>query len=153
MKLYNATLAVVIAFILSSCSLIRPEPPEINLMNLTISEVTLSHLNLIADLRIFNPNSISIDVKEVEYSLSINGTKISEGRNPKGVRVGPSEYENLNIRISTAYWEIARIVNSLQAGKEVNFVLSGLVKVGGLGVIGKTFPFERKGVIPIKGGT
>jgi LEA14-like dessication related protein len=149
MKYFHASILIIPVIFLASCSLTNPKAPEINLINLSVSEVTLSHLNLSAGLRVYNPNPIAIDVEEVEYDLSINGIKVSEGGNTEGVRIDSTGHEDINIRISTAYWEIARILNSIQTGEEVNFVFSGLVKVGGLGVVKKTFPFKREGRLPL----
>jgi LEA14-like dessication related protein len=49
-------IAVLLTIPFSSCSTMNAVPPEVNLMRLEVQDVTMSRVNLLADLRVFNPN-------------------------------------------------------------------------------------------------
>lgn len=136
---------------LPSCALKPVIAPEVSLNDLQISELSLTHANMLAGLKIFNPNSIGVTIQQVDYSLSLNGIKVSSGQSAKEVSIGAEEYGTLNLRMSSAYWDLLRIFNQVQSGKNAKFLLDGKVKVGGYGILGKTFDFKKEGDISLSG--
>lgn len=128
-----------------ACSPIKPQAPEVNLLNLSVAEITLSHVNMLADLRFFNPNQRSLTVREIEYTLTLNGTQVSEGRSFKPLTIAAGEYGSTAIRLASAHWNILRFINSVKQGESVRFVMDGFVKVGGVGLLGNTFSFKKEG--------
>ena len=152
MKKMRASLfSLLVALLLTSCAAMKPVAPEINLMGLVVDEVTLSHVNMVANLRLFNPNAVTLQVQSVEYELQLNGVKVSAGQSLRSLDIAPDDYGNLDLRLSSAYWDIFRFVNNLQQGEELDFRLTGKVRVGGLGIIGHTFNFDHEGKIPLVG--
>ncbi len=140
-----------LVMLLISCAMVQPVPPEVNLVALEVQELTLSHANMLANLRIFNPNQVALDIREVDYALFLNGIRVSSGRTAKGVSIDAEKSGEIALRLSSAYWDMLRVVNQAQAGKDIGFKILGSVKVGGFGILGKTFKFEREGAIPLEG--
>lgn len=146
--------AIVVLFLLSSLSACALKPvaaPEVSLNDLQITELSLTHANLLAGLKIFNPNSVAVKIQQVDYTLSLNGIRVSSGQSAKEVSIGAEEYGNLSLRLSSAYWDLLRIFNQVQSGKTAKFLLDGKVKVGGFGILGKTFDFKKEGDISLGG--
>ncbi len=146
--------AVVILMLfagLSACALKPVIAPEVSLADLQITELSLTHANMLAGLKIFNPNSVAVKIQQVDYTLSLNGIRVSSGQSAKEVSIGAEEYGNLNLRLSSAYWDLLRIFNQVQSGKTAKFLLDGKVKVGGFGILGKTFDFTKEGDISLGG--
>jgi len=148
-KIRDFLFGLIVALLLASCAAMQPVAPEINLMGLVVDEVTLSHVNMVASLRLFNPNAVTLQVQSVEYELELNRVKVSAGKSLRSLDIAPDDFGNLDLRLSSAYWDIFRFVNNLQQGEELDFRLTGKVRVGGLGIIGHTFNFDHEGKIPL----
>ena len=134
----------------ASCARVKPVQPEVNLMRLWVEEVTLSHVNLKADLRLFNPNDFSLNVQEVSYRLYLNGIPVSQGNSKQSVQVDPQSYGHIDLRLASAYLDIMHFLNKMQAQTGISYSLDGSVKVKGTGWGSDTFSFERQGVIPLE---
>lgn len=133
----------------SGCGGLQPIAPEINLMGLDVVDVTLSHVNLAAEVRLFNPNADKLTIKEVAYTLHLNGVKLSKGRSAREVKVDPEEYGTVTVRMSSAYWDVFRLLNKIQDNEELRFKIQGKVLVGGYGLLGQTFNFEKEGLVSV----
>lgn len=148
-RVSRAAVVACATLLLAACASVRPLPPEVNLTNLEVTDLTLSHANLMADLKIFNPNDVSVTVEQVEYALLLNDVKISAGKSLEKVRIDAGEYGETTLRLSSAYLDLWRILNQMQKGENVRFNLKGKIKVGGFGILRKAFHFSRKGNIPL----
>ncbi len=146
-KRSRSLLLILIPALLASCAMINPQRPEVNLTGLQIREATLSHLNMVADLTVFNPNNIALTVKEVDYTLQLEGVNVAEGRSLAPVEIGANESGQVQLRIATAYWDLLSLVNHMQEMDDMAFTLSGKVRIGGYKIFNKTFPFSKEGRI------
>jgi LEA14-like dessication related protein len=135
---------------LAACAIVSPLPPEVSLLNLEVTGLSLSHAALNADLRIYNPNAIAVTLKEMDYVLKLNDVEVSTGRSTKNIRIGAEEYANASLRITSAYFDLWRVLKQVGKNENVEFGLKGKVKVGGFGVLNKTFLFDRQGSIPLE---
>ncbi len=148
-KLLKIFIVAGLVCLLADCAAVKPLPPEVNLMGLEIRDITLSHVNLLADLRIYNPNSVGVTIEEMSYTLFLNNVKASAGQTYKAVKIGPQEYGNVALRLSSAYWDIMRLAREFRPGEDVPFSLAGEVKIGGLGILSKRFSFKKDGMLPL----
>lgn len=144
------TLIALSLLLLAACALVRPQQPEVNLTGLQIREATLSHLNMVADLQVFNPNDVALTVKEVDYILQLEGVEVADGQSLESVEIPARETGRVQLRISTAYWDLLNLVNRLQTSDEMTFNLDGKVRVGGYRILERTFPFSKEGRIDPK---
>ena len=135
---------------LSSCSTINAIPPEINLMRVDVQDATLSHVNLLAELRVFNPNGKAVTIQGVDYTLHLEGIKVFSGRNNLSQTIDPQEYGLLTLRLSSAYWDIIQLFNKLPNKTDVAFSMQGSIRVGGSSMFAQRFSFDKQGVIPLQ---
>jgi LEA14-like dessication related protein len=145
--LITALLTVVLS---SSCSTVKVLPPEVNLMSVDVRDVTLSHVNLLADIRVFNPNANSVAVKGVDYTLYLEGIKVFSGGNNQTIMIKPQEYGFITLRLSSAYWDIIELLNRLPDKTDVAFSMRGSVRVGSGHILSRRFSFEKEGIIPLQ---
>ena len=145
-------LLAVLFFIapLSSCSTINAIPPEVNLMKVDIQDVTLSHVNLLAELRVFNPNEKAVTIQGVDYKLHLEGIKVFSGRSNISQTVEPQKYGLFSLRLSSAYWDIIQLFNKLPNKSEVAFSMQGTIRVGESSIFAQRFSFDKQGVIPLQ---
>jgi LEA14-like dessication related protein len=142
-------LTLLTAALLNSCSTINTIPPEVNLMALEVQDVTLSHVNLLADLRIFNPNKDPVTIQGVDYTLHLEGVKVFTGRSSFTQSIEPQEYGRVSLRLSSAYWNIIELLNRLPDREEVSFSMAGSIKVGESSLFAKRYSFTKQGMIPL----
>lgn len=148
-KTINSLLpAVILLALLTSCAGIKASPPEVNLLGLQVQDVTLSHVNLLADLRVYNPNDRGMTVQGVDYVLHLNGIKIFSGRSSITADINAQEYGTIPLRLSSAYWNMLQLLNNMHANNDIDFSMAGKIKVGGFGLFGKSYPFKKEGKIP-----
>ncbi|WP_305045593.1 LEA type 2 family protein [Geoalkalibacter sp.] len=140
-------LLILMFLLVGGCATLRPEPPEVSLVGLQVQELTLSHVNMLAELSLFNPNRIGLNIEQVDYALSLNGIRVSSGKSLAPVKVAAGESANVTLRLSGSYLKILQLLNTLQKGDELKYLLDGAIKVGGLGVLGRTFPLREEGMI------
>lgn len=142
---------LLLLFLVSGCgAAVRPSPPEINLLDVRIGELTLSHANLLADLRIYNPNPVPITVEGLSYDFLLNGIRVASGQTAKEVRVGPEEYGQTSLRLSTGYLDLLQFTKGRRPGEAIKYALDGRIRIGGARVLDTVFPFLREGEIPLE---
>jgi LEA14-like dessication related protein len=135
---------------LSSCSSVNVIPPEVNLMRVDVQDITLSHVNLLADIRIFNPNDDAITIQGVDYVLHLEGVKLFSGRSIMAQTIAPEEYGHLSLRLSSTYWDIIQLLNKLPDKADVAFSMEGSIRVGKTGLFARRISFRREGMIPLQ---
>jgi LEA14-like dessication related protein len=147
----RAFIMIFLAINLVSCAGIRPEPPEVQLANLEITDVSLSHANLQATLKLFNPNNIALNIEGIKFSLFLNEIRIAKGQTAKTFLIPSEEIGEATIRLSSSFLDIFQLTRKLQNRAEVTFRIVGEVKIGGFGLFGATIPIEREGSLPLSG--
>jgi LEA14-like dessication related protein len=145
-------LTTVLFFVipLSSCSTINAIPPEVNLMRVEVQDVTLSHVNLLAEVRVFNPNENDVTIQGIDYTLHLEGIKVFSGRNNLSQTIAPQEYGFLTLRVSSAYWDMIQLLNRLPNKTDVAFSMQGSIRVGGSSMFAQRFSFVKEGIIPLQ---
>jgi LEA14-like dessication related protein len=149
---FYSLLVVLFAVFVTSCATLRPAAPEVNLMRVDVQDVTLSHVNLLADLRIFNPNEQSLVIHGVDYTLYLEGIKVFSGKNNMRQTVAPGEYGHMTLRLASAYWDMIRLLNRLPDKADVTFAMQGSIRAGS-STFAHRFSFDKKGVIPLQKST
>ena len=94
---FQMLIAFLLAIFFSACSTINTVPPEVNLMRVDVKDVTLSHVNLLADLRVFNPNEKVVTIQGVDYTLHLEGIKVFSGKSNQSQTIPPQEYGHLTL--------------------------------------------------------
>lgn len=140
-------IAAFLLLLLSACASIRPIAPEVNLVDIRIGDLTLSHANLLADLRIYNPNPVAINLKGVSYNFLLNNIQVASGQSLKDLRIGAGEYGETTLRISTGYLNLLQFTSGIRSGDAIKYAIDGRVNVGGFRTMDAAFPFRREGEI------
>ena len=141
---------LVAGLLIAGCSGVRPQPPEVSLKRLQVAELSLSHANLLADLRIYNPNLIALTLEQFDYTLSLNGVKVSSGRSLEPTTVASHGYGDLTVKLSAAYFDLIRLVQLNKQQKSFKYTLQGNLQVGGLGFVSVNYPLQQSGEIHIE---
>ncbi len=143
------TIFFIILAIVASCAVIKPSAPEVNLVGLKIVDITLTNAEFLARLKIYNPNNVAVTIKEVDYELMVGGVKVSKGRSLEPVRIGAFQTGEMDVRLSSSYWEMAKVLSDIGKGGAINFMLDGDVKFGTLGFSDLSYRFKKEGSLPL----
>jgi len=143
-------IAVLLAIPISSCSSINAVPPEVNLMRLDVQNVTMSHVNLLADLRVFNPNEKALTMQGVDYTCTLKALRFLPKKSNLSQTIAPQEYGHLTLRLSSAYWDIIQLFNKLPNTSDVSFAMADSIRVGGSRLFAQRFSFAKQGLIPLQ---
>jgi len=150
-SLCRTVVIALLAISLTACAAIRPEPPEVQLSALEITDLSLSHANFLATLRLYNPNGVALDVKGIKFTLFLNDVRIANGQTAKAFTLPPEESGQTAIRLSSSFINLLQLTQKLQGHNEMTFRVVGEIKVGGYGLLGATIPIEHEGVLPLSG--
>ncbi len=123
--------------------------PKVELLNLNVKDVSFSHINYQANIRLYNPNSEALKVDYMQYSLYINGIKLVDGAEQVSKEIGPHKEAVIPVRLSGSVLNVIRLISSMQNVKEVDFEMKGTVS--GIDTNGNSFslPFSEKGKLDL----
>lgn len=136
---------------LTTCATIRPEPPEVQLAGLEITDLSLSHANFLAKLKLYNPNSTALDIRGLTFTLFLNDVRIANGKTAKAFNIPSEAFGDAALHLSSSYLNLLHLSTGLQGKDQISFRIAGEVKVGGLGFMNITVPIDREGTLPLTG--
>jgi LEA14-like dessication related protein len=142
---------LLLGLMLGGCAAMRPEPPDVQLAGLTISDLSLSHANFLATLSLYNPNSTALDVEGLEFALFLDEVRIARGVTAKAFSVPAEQTATADLRLSSSFIDLFRLSQKLKGLDQVPFRIAGEVRIGGPGFLWMTVPVESEGTIPLAG--
>ena len=140
----------VFLFLFSACAQhAKFISPKVELLNLNVKDVTFSHINYQARIRLYNPNLESLHVNFMEYSLLVNGIRLVDGAEQVDKKIGPHQEAVIPVRLSGSVLSVLRLISSMQNAKDVDFEMKGTVS--GIDTNGNSFflPFSEKGKLDL----
>ena len=148
---FHLLLTMLLGFWLCGCATLRPEPPELQLTGLTVSDLSLTHANFLATVSLYNPNRAALDVEGLQFELFLDNVRVARGVTAKAFTVPPEQTGSAALRLSTSFLDLFRLAHKLKGLDQVPFRLAGEVKVGGPGFLWITVPIASQGSIPLTG--
>ena len=125
-------------------------PPQVELLGLDVRDISLSHINYQAKIRVYNPNLDPLEVRDVEYTLYLNGINMLSGESQVEQTVGSHQEAQIPLRLSGSLFSTLRFLASMPNARKVSFVMKGRIK--GNSSSGQPFslPFEEKGKLDLQ---
>ena len=144
-------LPVLIALLLSGCAAMRPEAPEVQLVGLTVSDLSLTHANFQSELSLYNPNGAALEIEGLEFAFFLDDVLIARGASSKAFTIATEQTGSATLRLSTSFLNLFRLTQKLKGRSEIPFRVAGEVRIGGPGFLWVTVPVDSKGTIPLAG--
>lgn len=107
-----------------------PAVPEVELLGVRWTTLTLNRAEAQLDLSILNPNEFGLDLNQLEYALSLGGKKVAKAGVAPGAALGAGGSDQLSVPISFAPIDLGVAVFNLLKGSEAGYSLDGLLDVG-----------------------
>ncbi len=144
-------LTLLLASLLCSCAGLRPDPPEVQLTGLQVSDFSLSHANFLATVSLYNPNPAALDVEGLEFTLSLADVRVASGKTAKAFTIPPEQTGTAALRLSTSFLDLFRLTKKLKGLEEIPYRVAGGIRIGGPGFLWITVPVDNEGTIPLAG--
>ena len=130
--------------ILPGCAswLMKGEPPEVLVSNVTPLEASAFEQRLQVDLRIRNPNDFDLAVTGIDFRLDLNGNRLARGLGNKELIVPRLSDAVTSVETSTSTLQVVRQLLSFSGDQSLTYHVTGVLhtKNGRL-------PFDNSGTL------
>ncbi|MEZ5504930.1 MAG: LEA type 2 family protein [Gammaproteobacteria bacterium] len=129
--------------------------PEVSVRNVTLGQLDLSGLDVMVDLRVKNPNNITLPVTGIEYGLVLQKIRVAEGRQARAVTLPALGETDMPLVVTvnllkTATGLLPLLMNPAKAPKSLAYQVDGKVKLDWWYM--PAIPFNRAGDVPLQFG-
>ena len=126
-----------------------PKIPEVSLAGINIKKMGLSGAEVVISAKIKNPNAFGIDVSQLAYSLSINGTQWAESALSETIKLAEKGETQIDIPLKLNFMEMG---SALMKSKGLNYQLKGNMNLDTALPMLKNVkvPFDKSGVVGVK---
>ena len=133
MKNFRITIFVVIALLITSCSVkeimqnVGVSKPTVSFDNVSINDISFDGLTLLFDFKVNNPNAIGIILSGFDYDLKINKSSFLAGNQDKGLSIKSKGSSVIQIPVSVTFKELIATYQSLKSKDSTDYSLAGSV--------------------------
>ena len=125
------------------------EPPRVKLADLKVKEMKVLESVFQVQLRVFNTNEVSLEVKGIECELELNGEPFALGVSNTDIEIGPYTTEILPVLVYSSVIDMVKGIHGLQKNEQLNYRLKGKLRLGA-NDFASVLPFSSEGSLPIK---
>jgi len=107
--------------------LMKGEPPEVLVTNVTPLEGTAFEQRLQVDLRIRNPNDFDLLVTGIDFTLNLNGKRLARGLGNTTITVPRLSDAVVSVQTSTSTFDVVRQLLSFSQAQDLSYNIMGLL--------------------------
>jgi LEA14-like dessication related protein len=148
MRTMTHAFASILLVVMVGCAswLMKGEPPEVLVTNVTPLEGTAFEQRLQVDLRIRNPNDFDLLATGIDFTLNLNGKRLARGLGNTAITVPRLSDAVVSIQTSTSTFDVVRQLLSFSQAEGLSYDITGRLhlKDGRL-------PFDNSGTLLEKG--
>lgn len=125
------------------------QKPSLSVENVRVSDFNFEEMELTYDIKVDNPNALSVQMLAYDYNLDINEHTLVTGDQKKELAIEASGASTFQVPMRLNFRDVYRSVQSLRDSEEVSYnFLSNLMF--DLPVLGQTkVPVRKEGRIPL----
>lgn len=148
-RLRRFALAVLVVLPIAGCVSTQDAlPPQVRLADISFQDASLFEQRLRIDLRLGNPNDITLPIDGLTFKLELNDVVLSEGFSNESVDIPRLSEAKVPVTASTTLLDIVRQILALrQQRNSVTYRISGLVYLSGL--TRRSVPYEKSGKLEL----
>lgn len=123
------------------------QEPQIELLNVEVVKARLLEQHFKLTFEIDNPSSIRLPIREMVYSLHLNGMKLAEGKSDTWFTVPAHGSHRFEVPVRTNLWRhLKKVVRLLEKPEQpIRYALTAEVKTGWM--FGRKVHLTRDGEI------
>jgi LEA14-like dessication related protein len=146
------TLLWVPLLTLSGCAGIckKLEPPRITLANILVQEVQVFESVFQIELRVFNTNDVSLEIRGLDCELALNQRHFASGVSDIKTTIPPYGTAKIPIVVYSSVIDVVRGVIGLQDNENLRYDITGHLRLEGGPTLPSSIPFKSEGEITLK---
>jgi LEA14-like dessication related protein len=121
---------------------VKPESPEVLLVNIKPLDTTIFEQRLQVDLRIRNPNDFDLEVTGLDFTLHLNDQRLARGLTNKAATIPRLGDSVVSVETTTSTFDVIRQLLNIREHQEVTYQVDGVLHLQST-----RLPFEHKGVL------
>ena len=121
---------------------VKPESPEVLLVNITPLDTTMFEQRLQVDLRVRNPNNFDLEVTGLDFTLHLNDQRLARGLTNKASTIPRLGDSVVSVETTTSTLDVIRQLLNFRDHQEVTYQVDGVLHLQDT-----RLPFENKGVL------
>jgi len=127
MRTIGHSLACLLLITLVGCAswLMKGEPPEVLVTNVTPLDGTAFEQRLQVDLRIRNPNDFDLLGTGIDFTLNLNGKRLARGLGNTAITVPRLSDTVVSVQTSTSTFDVVRQLLSFSETKGLSYDITG----------------------------
>jgi LEA14-like dessication related protein len=134
---------VVLALLVAACAGVRGmEPPEVSLVGLEVLPGGSLEQRFAVELRVLNPNERELHVDGIDFTLEVNGSRLTRGVSSQEVAVPRLGEALLTVTATTTVFDLLRQALNATEARELTYEIHGRVFVANSPA---SLPFSRSG--------
>ncbi|MFH1078893.1 MAG: LEA type 2 family protein [Pseudomonadota bacterium] len=134
---------------LVSCLIWIMEKPSFILREIIFSPSSLTQMNLLLGLDVYNPNRFDFTLKSFEYVVFLNNEEIGTGRLEKETLVPSSSTTRVQVSVVAKFNDLGGSLKTIITGRDLPYKIEGKASIKtALG--GRNIPFSIDGRIDLK---
>lgn len=143
------TVLVLIFGLLTGCESLTKsilKDPEVTVMGVDVTDITMSEISLSVNMNVKNPNAIPLRLDRITYQFNISGDTVTEGTMTEGLQVPAVGENNLRLPLKFKFSTISGILQGLmQSSFTKEYELKGSAQLGIFSI-----PFSKRGEVQLK---
>lgn len=121
---------------------VKPESPEVLLVNITPLDTTMFEQRLQVDLRVRNPNNFDLEMTGLDFTLHLNDQRLARGLTNKASTIPRLGDSVLSVETTTSTLDVIRQLLNFREHQEIAYQVEGVLHLQS-----SRLPFENKGVL------
>ncbi len=139
-----------VTLLLSACSSLFSSDfrdPSIHLTRVEVVRAKMLEQRFNLYFKVNNPNSISLDIQDIRYSVFLNEIKLASGQSNASFTLPPNSTTEIKVPVRSNLWRnLKQVIKMLKNPHEpINYRLEGEVEVGSW--FGRSVQLQRSGEI------
>jgi LEA14-like dessication related protein len=125
------------------------EAPRINLANIQVVEVRGLETVFQVQLRVFNTNDVSLQIKGIDCELELNDRSFATGVSDAEVSIPSYGSELLPLTLYSSVIHMFRSIYGIQGSEQLSYRVKGRLRLAGEAWVPKTLAFESEGQLSV----
>lgn len=145
MRLIQLWAAILATLSLFGCE--KPEPPQVTAQAVRVSAVGPNALELIVELRVYNPNSFELSAQSVDGAMVLsNGQELGRGRAAPDRPIPAKKTETVVSTLSVPWTSLSALLPLAASDQPIPYKFIGSARIGGKH-LNVNVPFELTGAL------
>lgn len=140
--MYQRLTLSIVSLVLTACAglLKKPEPPQVQLAGVVLTQANLIEQSFILKLQLSNPNDFDLPIKGLLYKIDINDQEFVHGSNLTAITLPAKGSAILEADAKTNLQALARQLRSAKAEENARYRIRGEISTANI-----SLPFEHRG--------